>query len=580
MNRLLKFPSHESGTFSPQNNRLSFKLNAGSDEIYNLKDSYLLLNFQADGNGTTNPVNGIGSFQLGNGQVLYLPHCLVRNAQLVSSKAGILESVQNLNNFTTTMATYFNDNEMLDAKRKIGYSMDNSLDGSPFLPLVSQKKSGNVLSTQASRNLMIPLSDLFELGAYEALSAQRLGELEVKLELEQTAPLLTDALALDNSNPYGVFPCDNMADANSTLVTITQTFGSLQNCPIQRGQRVFITYTTAAPNTLFTFATVSDVNITFAAGKVTLTFPNNTVLAAGVKTAVTIRVAGSNSLTDNSPLEKQTRAEVTRPVDDNHIVTTRSYNSFDESPFYVGMPITVARSAAGANIANVNTIITEIVASGNFPNTLILTVANAVAAAASIYCYTTPLPNAAAYPSWKINIASLMLAIEKAPKDIEKMPIVYKQKRVEMYNRPQGSSFQKVWDLLPNCERVMFLNIIGNRLPARETQLSQYRMYWDNVPNTTKAISVDENPAANSFYKSGLYYDRILRAWGASINMLREEYWATATRGNAGYYNTSILTDIVPKSGCRQLLLTEDAVPGQNLEASNLYLVQWVLSEV
>lgn len=557
MQRFVKYPTVESGPFNPEsNNRFRVKIDTDNGNCYNLKNSYLLLNVQPDGNGTAPAIYTVGgdpvfSFQFGNGadyRQKYLPSCVIENCRLISDKVGVLESNVKRNLYTQTLKNYLYDAEQQKSLIKYGFSSDQNIETSAVnLPFLNQSKLGAGVSTQRPSNVIVPLSDLFQLGNYECIPKAKVGQLELEFELENNVNLFTDALSLNGSATE--YACDDATPANADqqkTITITEVFHDIRECPFRKGQPVIVNYKVGAHDR-HNITTIANTDFTINAGKITIRTSDDALDQAA---CTNIKIA---AFYENPELETTNFIKMEDTAGGNtDLITTRNMTAA-QSPFWVGMLLYIT----GLNATPARVVETRMVTTINEGGgKVVLTVDGANLDVLTKVYVQGVNSNPAGRPKPIVNRADVVLCEEPVPKDYTNMDIEYEKVTVEPFNKPDGLSyFEKVYHLDQGCNKFVLMNHVQS-LFSEMQHLSSYRLYYDNKSNTSRAVVP----------RTSLYYDRILRSFGKKTNSLDEDE------------NQTIVSDLVlAERSDPNLMVQMRATAGQNLGNGHiLYLYKHV----
>lgn len=561
--RIFKIPSVQSGPFDSVNSRLSFKVETDPSSSYIMDDSYLLMNVEPTTRGTdpagyvpgNNPPIYSQSFGTLGG-ASYHPAVMIKNARLNSSTKGNLESNNDINLLRQSMFFYENDREMRTTLVKDGYSDEGDESNDNYqLPFVNQQKVGNVMSTVKSADVRIPLKYLYQLGDYD-LPQKKVGDLEFHLELEGSRPLFgyTDNLAGGNV----AYDCEDVvvdtgADANSDRrVTITQQFINGALSPYRIGQTVLVKWTVGG----FTKQGIRKVREIHFAGNL-FSYILEAVQGAGDAiyangdnvTNVSIEVFSDLSNTS----ERRTVLGVKSLQNTNNVIVWKHCESETDHPFYVGQLVRLSVGVDNGDIANIDRMITAIA----FANNEITLTVDGVAMLGTNDDYVgtiRALKGAASLSQLKINRAELVMVTDKVTSTGN---IEYEKLMVEPINKPDQSTFERVYTLDRGTRRIAFVNNTQDVLASLNPNLGSYRMYYDNKSNTDTPVG----------FRSPLYYDRLLRFFGPFCNDLEE----------IQDLSESIVVDLVNTDNPEpQLLLQLNATAGNTLGDSILYLWKYV----
>jgi len=213
MFRYQKLNSKQAGSFTTPSNRM-IDIQIPEGMVCNLKDSFvqLLLHLQKDSQAPENlclvsTTDNLIPFNID----------MIRNCSLVGSKIGRIEDLRRINKLRHNMKLMTKSTEEKLSQIDSLYQMKDLYAQQLLSPFLDIYKEGNVASVNRDVYLRIPLSDLFELGAMEALDTSKTGSLTIHLELEDltylkfiNSPLITDTeneqdmIDIEFGQPYDV----------------------------------------------------------------------------------------------------------------------------------------------------------------------------------------------------------------------------------------------------------------------------------------------------------------------------------------------------------------------------------------
>lgn len=232
MLKVLKIRSIENFDYSPQYNRMRFKIPADNLNTH-LDESYLSFQVQpkmADGTNIV-PTNNYG-FGNANDILPYYPTCLLKVARLFSGDSNIpLEEINKFNLLDINMKIYQKDLEnMASDQYESGFFVDDlfQADKSPFY-------------LEGSADIHIPLKDIFGLCKNKDFYLSSTGGLQIEFELEDQYSLF-----VQNSNSktaqrvYTSFDTTQSVTPFSTLnnkyISSTQTPATVPPVPLDASE--------------------------------------------------------------------------------------------------------------------------------------------------------------------------------------------------------------------------------------------------------------------------------------------------------------------------------------------------------
>lgn len=456
--RYLKSSTQQSPPFNnSSNDRLNIKFDCGKGNAYNLQESYLLVNCQPDGVGT-NPTAGVevGStagvwnFQFGdrNGNS-YLPSCIVENVKVKSGPKGVIESNIKRNALVQTMLYRTTDAEQRSSMIKYGMGNSVNIDTAVWdTPFLTRAKTGATASTVKPTDVIIPLSDLCELGKNRYVPWRNVGPLELELELENNIQIFTDYRRLTGTGfPHACADQDTNALPRNT-VTLSADNASVLDVPFTgtTDQKVIVHWTSGgnAQHAMTTIAGATD--FTIAANKVTMTLTDNVLPATTACTAITI-----STFDDDSTKNELKVVNLANLGGAGKVLTTFSAMLPTDSdfPFYVGQMVVVNYVAAGATAVTTRKI-TTIAVNGGDPTKTDLTVDGTatIPACGEVYVYQSlskALEANGSSPRITINRVDLVYA--QIP-DSGASNLVINKIAVEPYNLPNTTAyFERIFRL-------------------------------------------------------------------------------------------------------------------------------------
>lgn len=521
--RLVKFSSTESGTFNTNTNpRFHIKVTSDNTKQYNMADSYLLLNVQPDGIGSITagsgaPAGSLFSMQFGEvdagfGTVYYTPSCMIRNCKMKTDKQGILEENRDRSVFTQSLNRLRLDPETLQSMEKYGYGYSRSQRGASGKLFVNQ-----LGGTVQANNVMIPLSELFESGKLPALPYGKVGDIEFEFEMEtnNNQQLMIDQVPLVGLLPQNTFACDNGLAATLNSVVLTGPFASLNLCPVQKGDTVLIQYQeTVGGVNKRVIAQITNDDFTIALGHITVTLPANTLTAAN-RDHVTLTVL--HGMNEFMVFDDFTAIATGDVVD----FTTRLPMTVADCPLYVNAPINILYNNNAGAVRSTTARVAAI-AQAAAPNAdkLQITIKD-VAAAINVIAtesirsiFVKSIPSQAVTvgtrltsPRPQIQKAEIVMVEEMIDPKTSKDPIKFNIVKLETFNKPDVSTFQKVYFLDQGTKNIFVMNC-QDRLLSNQSNFLSYRLYYDNKSSTSVPV----------LGTSALYKDRIMRTMSTEIN--------------------------------------------------------------
>jgi len=333
MLKVLKIRSVENAVYTPQYNRMRFKVPMDNLNTH-LSESYLSLLIQPV-ESTGDNVNNTANIGFGNSQTgLYYPTCLLKTVRLFRGDSNIpLEEVQNFNILDQNLKLYQKDIENLGSEQFEG--------GFFFEDVFQSDKSSFWLEGKAE--VHIPLSEIFGICKNKDFYLSDVGGLQVEFELEDRYSLFIENKADDVQqtvyiafDPADVQSTPSVSNKNNKYQTLSS---DATDVPVDNGITVIQKQVQGIPsNKSFyvaidsTTVLVSDISGTTDLSTITLKVnPTQTLVTASEGSFIAY---GINSATANSTFKLTDYKEV--PV---QIVYKKGATSTlsSEQPIY-GMP--------------------------------------------------------------------------------------------------------------------------------------------------------------------------------------------------------------------------------------------------
>ena len=193
MNRIVKIQSNEGGTFTSNNNRVSFDMPDG--KYYDLSKSYInfIMSVPVEaGKGVVQPLLGMA---LDSGAPTDRNHwhpnsALVRHVKF-SNQAGLVENIQRCDILSTNLKTYEVDDDGVQGGMYQNLFQVADPSGSIGGIFSEQHKEGAVVSRQLDRQpIKVKCSDLMNFWKNKQYNANKYGRsrLEVEMNLQRLVP--------------------------------------------------------------------------------------------------------------------------------------------------------------------------------------------------------------------------------------------------------------------------------------------------------------------------------------------------------------------------------------------------------
>jgi len=193
MNRIVKIQSNEGGTFTSNNNRVSFDMPDG--KFYDLSKSYINLIMSVPveaGKGVVQPLIGMA---LDSGATTDRDHwhpnsALVRHVKF-SNEAGLVENIQRCDILSTNLKSYEMDDDGVQGGMYQNLFQVADPSGSIGGIFSEQHKEGSVVSRQLDRQpVKVKCSDLMNFWKNKQYNANKYGRsrLEIEMNLQRLIP--------------------------------------------------------------------------------------------------------------------------------------------------------------------------------------------------------------------------------------------------------------------------------------------------------------------------------------------------------------------------------------------------------
>ena len=189
MLKVLKIRSVENATYTPQYNRMRFKIPADNLNTH-LDESYLSFDVNLIDTATKEKISSASNLGFGNDNKVYYPTCLFKNVRLFRGDSNIpLEEIQHFNILDQTLKMYEKDFEdMISDQLEKGFIVKDTFQGeySPFFQVATDPTVPGVLS------INIPLKYIFGLCKNKDFYLSETGGLQIEFELEDKYKLFNE----------------------------------------------------------------------------------------------------------------------------------------------------------------------------------------------------------------------------------------------------------------------------------------------------------------------------------------------------------------------------------------------------
>ena len=492
---LKKYSSREAGNFDGTALRQICHFDIPADGIYDLANSALVIPTTIATTGA-----GVSSVSLKN-----RPVTLIKNCQLSSANAGIMEDVSDVNFLQANLDRFTQNTQDVEDNalfNGINFEDEFSNNYSSFRKLT---RNGTTASEERRPELRVPLSQLFSgVGGFPQYPAMMMGRTQVRVEFQGGYNMLkehrrysTHALACND------VPATGGPAADVTSLTLTPDFVEVWNQDLNVGQSVTVGYTLAGGGPVETVRDISDISFDTATSKATLTFSSAVVNTALLVNAISVR---ATLACDNVGATADPKTTL--------ITAGTSLRSAKEVPFWVGEKISVQFTIAPAAAATTEVTITGIAYdAATFKATITVTPAWTTSAdAITLISIKEVTPTAISYEVQQPQL--LLMQVNPTPSQYSSAVSKLKsgaELPYRSWNLEQDSvvnstvEYNKSFFLEPNCANALLLGQLpagaaGDNMDSTITNLGSFRCQLNGVDVTSQDVEVN----------SPLYKDRIL----------------------------------------------------------------------
>ena len=679
MLRIYKNISRQSGAFNKVNNRIDFQEFLAEGEVIDNSRSYLDLTTGVTGystfdgfgnlpNGSPDPVFawyfgenqpdfGLISDNVSERQtstdkfrgnwtndVKYSPSSIVMHSRLDSFTKGNLESNRDINFLRETLRYYLKNDAQnsSDTWKGWGYDVNSTLgnfnrNANQGLQELDKPYGfhfgkinffGNLPSTQGNAHVIVPLSDIFQLGKEEM--SYKLGRLDTHIELDNKNQILAEWNKYPGNLHWGEGgraingqDCVNVNNAVGGFADVVMTADN--NGYIAVGDWVILTANYDDPSSVNGNSFLNRLQVTAVGGA------GNRTLSFGLIQAfpTQLNAVGDIALFTNVTVTKYNGSvaglDSRVKALNNYVYIANNQNTEyppDNAKFFVGQQVCIEYNSYDNNLISSNRvtrIITDIrQVAGGLPIPAVgdnplgmdpyreytrITVNGApLPQAYGFYAY--PLPNPLVNPNPDPVLQVLSTAFIWAPKTgtrpsftveeaemvvwkrlvgvqnaLVNQSLMYQKLMVEVQNRTSTTRWDKTYNLPMNTQRFLFLNKLTS-LISNDRNLESWRMYLDQNPTVYTEV-VQEGT---------LSLDRIIQWFGSSLRSLshipRLEVAEEGFKGVCILPELNRTTNPAPMLDIRQTarrvnsLHPDDPEQTGNLESSLVYLYSMVISKV
>lgn len=268
--RINKLPTNEGAPFDRTNTRFSFDIDVNQNQLINLKNSYLMLNVQANFTEADNVTNAVNAgtitlpraynFQLANFgdavQEYYLPFDMIKNSSIVTKDNRLQLYYRDLNFYNYNIDNYTDDREKLNTnsyKHGRHSSISTGYESGNFTRPIH--KIGNVLSVTSAQDFLIPLEKVLPFAKLNNLPYQFQGA-TLTFDVEDIVPLISEVF------PEGVSIDEvdfNDLSAEGNVLRSSESYAGLDEIPFYVGQPVSVTYTQEGDPATLTYRQIVEI---------------------------------------------------------------------------------------------------------------------------------------------------------------------------------------------------------------------------------------------------------------------------------------------------------------------------------
>lgn len=230
---LKKYTCREANDFDGTILRSIAHFDIPADGIYDLSQSCVVLPV------TITSVETAGDEGIHNVSLKFRPVCLVKNCQLSSENAGIMEDITHcnfLNRNLNRLRYNTQDNEDNTLFNGVNFVDEFSNNYSAFRDLV---RKGTASNADRRPELRVPLSALFPgVGEFTQYPAMMMGRTTVKLEFQSGTNMLQEKRRYDDHTANNIDIDDIAGGTAKTTIVSTRTYEDAKEIPFWVGQKI------------------------------------------------------------------------------------------------------------------------------------------------------------------------------------------------------------------------------------------------------------------------------------------------------------------------------------------------------
>jgi len=276
-------PSVQGGPFNGRSNRM-IDIDIMADNSVDFSKSFI--QFTTEITTAEDGVYNVGLRYEANSNIQLYNVDLIKNCNLKSDKAGLLEDIRQVGFLNHTLNEYTKSSEQKVSEIASLHQMAH-WDYNLLSPFAELRKEGPYASRMVQAHLKVPLSQLYSLGSVTEFPADKMGTLRIHLELDDVSisrlePVFVNPITQMTDD--STMPLENLANGGNEFVCDpTVPFRNLADSPLYVSMPVTINATEleAPVDTTIT-------NISFDVTSGVLTFTTADSLEAVALTGLTV----------------------------------------------------------------------------------------------------------------------------------------------------------------------------------------------------------------------------------------------------------------------------------------------------
>ena len=301
MNKIVKFQSEQSGTFTATKNLIDFTIPSYGNTQYDMRNAYVNLVLKTtitDASAETG--SGIYNFCFvwnNDNSVTFDNNAIIKNVRLTSSRVGGLEDIRNQHYLRAAVAPYKMSEDDWRGKEYVRLSQAASQGNIRLAPNQDFKPTGSVKSRYRDINVQIPLKDFLELGKTDTFPCDKLGDCHLHLEcnidrlsisqLQGTGTRTSDF----GNTKYTEFE-DTASGVDVVELTMKEPLKDIKDSPYWVGQKLAFDLSGNGVPSATPTAVVSQITYNETTQKISLGFESSIADASGSSTFSSITCDG------------------------------------------------------------------------------------------------------------------------------------------------------------------------------------------------------------------------------------------------------------------------------------------------